>query len=111
MEGSNIILTKHPEGKKGVCISRTDYFLVSESILSILQQVEKLTLNELIDHVQRQFSMDLINNIAWRILVVKLDLEAKGLIKVVPHKYDRYVVYLKLNRKAWKKQYAPVNQA
>lgn len=103
MEGSNVILTRHPEGKKGVCISLRDYHAVSESILSVLQQVEKLTLNDLIDEVQRRFATGVIGNIAWRILVVKLDLEAKGLIKVVPHKYDRYTVYLKLNRKAFKK--------
>jgi hypothetical protein len=111
MEGSNVILTQHPEGKKGVCISRTDYRLVSEAILSVLQQFEKLTLNELIDQVQRSVSLSLSNNIAWRILVVKLDLEAKGLIKTVPHKFDRYVVYLKLNRKAWKKTYHQYEQA
>ena len=106
MEVSNVIQTKHPEGKKGACIPKQDYFLLSESILNVLQHVEKLTLNELIDEVQRQTTFEFASNVAWRILVVKLDLEAKGIIKVVPHKYDRYVVYLKLNRRAFKKQMA-----
>ena len=105
MEANNLIFTKHPEGKKGAAIPKTDYYMICESILDILQQEEKITFNELIDEVQRRLTIDLMTNIAWRILVVKLDLEAKGLIKVTPHKYDRHVVHLKLNRRAWKKLY------
>ena len=105
IERSNIIVTQHPEGKKGANISRTDYHLICESIFSVLQQTEKLTLNELIDQVQHRYNTGLVTNLAWRILMVKLDLEAKGLIKVVPHKFDRHTVYLKLNRREWKKLY------
>lgn len=111
MEASNVIFTKHPEGKKGAVLLKTDYYVICESILSVLLQEEKITFNELIDEVQRRFTFGLMNNIAWRILVVKLDLEAKGLIKVTPHKYDRHVVHLKLNRRAWKKFYSPLTKS
>jgi hypothetical protein len=111
MEASNVIFTKHPEGKKGAALPKNDYYQICESILYVLQQEEKITFNELIDEVQRRLAIGLINNIAWRILVVKLDLEAKGLIKVTPHKYDRHVVHLKLNRRAWKKLYGPLTKS
>lgn len=105
MEADNVIFTKHPEGKKGAALPKTDYHVICESILNVLLQEEKITFNELIDQVQTRLAFGLMNNVAWRILVVKLDLEAKGLIKVSPHKYDRHVVHLKLNRRAWKKFY------
>jgi hypothetical protein len=103
MEFEKVIFTKHPEGKKGACIAKSDYHHICNSILSILEQDDRVTLPDLIDVVQREFNMGIHANIAWRILVVKLDLEAKGLIRTVPNKYDRYMVYLKLNRRELKR--------
>ncbi|RAW00630.1 DUF6958 family protein [Pseudochryseolinea flava] len=94
-----VIFTKHPEGKKGACISKDDYVQLRESILTVLEQTDRITLPELIDIIQRNLPLDGHANIAWRILVVKLDLEAKGLIRSVPNRLDRYMVHLKLNRR------------
>ena len=106
MTDSNIVVTQHPEGKKGASLSRPDYDLIRDSILSILEQTDKLTLNQLIDQVQQRCHARLVTNLAWRILMVKLDLEAKGLIKIVSHPSDRHTVHLRLNRRAWKKLFS-----
>ena len=101
MEYDKLVFTKHPDGKKGACIPKDDYTTLCSSILTVLENEDRITLVELIDVVQNNVGLNA--NIAWRILVVKLDLEAKGVIKSVPHKYDRYIVYLKLNRRERKR--------
>ena len=103
LECDSVVFTKHPEGKRGACIPKDDYHRLCSSILGVLEQEDRITLPELIDMVQHDFDAGINANIAWRILVVKLDLEAKGIIKSVPHKYNRYIVYLKLNRREWKR--------
>lgn len=103
VECDKVVFTQHPEGKRGACIPKDDYYQLCSSILTVLDHEDRITLPELIDMVQRDFNTGINANIAWRILVVKLDLEAKGVIKSVPHKYDRYIVYLKLNRREWKR--------
>ena len=82
------ILTWHPLGKPGAYISKKDYELVSTFILSTLH-AEEMTLLELIQLGENKLAPYIEENIAWHILVVKLDLEARGILvsflKLSPH--------------------------
>ena len=94
-------LTWHPLGKPGVFISKKNYDLVRDFILSILI-AEEMTLTELIAMGNRRLAGQIAENIAWHIFVVKLDLEARGVIRsfqrIAPYKSQ----FLKLNRRATK---------
>ena len=96
------ILTWHPTGKKGVYIAKQDYDLLREFILSVLR-TQEITLKELIEMGESQLPLRIEKDLSWHILVVKLDLEARGLIttvlKMVPHKLQ----FLKLRTRALKK--------
>ena len=95
------ILTWHPLGRSGAYISKKDYDVTREFILSAL--CEEMTLLDLIELGERVLAPIIEDNIAWHILVVKLDLEARGIIvsflKLAPHKAQ----YLKLRKKGARK--------
>jgi hypothetical protein len=94
-------LTWHPLGKPGAFISKKDYDVVRDFILSTLMS-EEMTLMDLIALGERNLAGQIEENIAWHILVVKLDLEARGVIfsflKLAPYKSQ----FIKLKRKASK---------
>ena len=98
-------LTWHPQGKTGCYISKKDYDTVRDFILSTLSSGE-IKLAELIALGEQQLDGHIDENIAWHILVVKLDLEARGIIvsfsKFAPFKSQ----FMKLSRIATK-QIAP----
>ena len=94
-------LTWHPLGRPGAFISKKDYDVVRDFILSTLI-AEEMTLLDLIALGEQKLSGQIGENIAWHILVVKLDLEARGVIlsflKLAPYKSQ----YIKIRRKASK---------
>jgi hypothetical protein len=83
------ILTKHPQGKRGVNISRLKYEKVKKEMLSLLRKAEP-THTELFkllnDKLQNRFD----GNISWYGETVKLDLEARGILKRTTSKPVRY---------------------
>jgi hypothetical protein len=96
------ILTWHPEGKKGVYVAKKDYDLIVDFILSTLKANE-ITINDLIELGEVYLSDKIDKDISWHILVVKLDLEARGLIKTVLKSVPYRSQYLKLCPRALKK--------
>ena len=80
VEARNKILTWHPTGKRGAYIPASDYTLVKNFILSVLKR-EEISITELIGLAKKELVERLVNDISWSVLVVKLDLEARGLIK------------------------------
>jgi hypothetical protein len=84
------ILTKHPEGKKGVRISKNKYNLIRSTIVECLRD-EPLTHLELTKCVNQKLSGKFQGSISWYAETVKLDLEAMGTIERVkemkPHVY------------------------
>jgi hypothetical protein len=83
------ILTRHPGGKSGRNIDRQKYELVKESIFSALQDKE-LTHTELFDHLQKRLKSKFSGNISWYGETVKLDLEARKMIKRTSSKPQKY---------------------
>lgn len=78
------ILTRHPEGKSGVNISRTKYDAVREAIVRSLRADGDLTFTSLARAVERRLP-GFDGSIPWYAESVKLDLEARGLIERVPN--------------------------
>jgi len=78
------ILTKHPEGKRGVNISKAKYNFIKKAILECLER-RKLTFTDLATCVGDKLEGKFEGSIPWYVEVVKLDLEARSIIKRVPH--------------------------
>ena len=78
------ILTLHPEGKKGVNISRAKYETVKDSILQILQGKGEMTFEELGRGVEGRIGGNFEGSVSWYFTTVKLDLEARGIVSRVP---------------------------
>ncbi len=73
------IETLHPEKKRGYVITADVYDKIRAFIISSLQEYEEVLLKELIDLAHRSILAP-IDNLAWYLVIVKLDLEARGII-------------------------------
>jgi hypothetical protein len=78
------IMTLHPQGKMGVNILKRRYDLISNFILGTLKQRGEITYQELNDLAVEELSDNFDGKIAWYIVTVKLDLEAREIIERIP---------------------------
>ena len=76
------IKTLHPHGKNGVNMSRAKYDQLKTAVEKALQK-GPLTFSQLLDKVQSDLSGHFEGSISWYCEYVKLDLEARGLVKRV----------------------------
>lgn len=83
---SEKILTLNLDGKKGVNILKSRYDMMSNAIISVLENKEQVTLVVLGNLVEADLHSKFDGKIAWYLMAVKLDLEAKGIIMRVPNK-------------------------
>jgi hypothetical protein len=77
------ILTQHPEGKKGVNISKEKYNVIRKAIIESLDK-DELTYTFLTESVKKKLENKFEGAIGWYVETVKLDLEAKKIIKRIP---------------------------
>ena len=77
------VLTLHPQGKRGVNISRSKYETMKKTIVEILGKAE-LTHAELTAAVEKKLKGKFDGSIPWYMEGTKLDLEARGVIQPVP---------------------------
>ena len=75
------IMTLHPEGKKGVNISREKYLVMKDTIVTVIKEENETTFNELVSKVEDKLEKKFKGSIGWYTTTVKLDLEARGIIK------------------------------
>ena len=85
------ILTLHPEKKQGVNISREKYEIIREAILSALHKQKEITFMNLSRAVEKEVNGNFEGSVTWYVTTVKLDLEARGLIKCVPNSRPQLV--------------------
>lgn len=78
------ILTKHPEGKYGVNISRKKYDVIRGSIIESLRRKGELTYTDLTKAVKENLTGKFEGSINWYVEAVKLDLEARKVIERIP---------------------------
>lgn len=79
------ILARHPnKTKQGVNISKAKYDVIRKQIVAALGGGKELTLKELVAAVKKQLKGKFDGSISWYTTVVKLDLEARKVIKRTP---------------------------
>jgi len=78
------ILTLHPQGNKGVNISREKYDFIRSFILKTIEDHGEITYEKLNDLAVDQLSDSFDGSIPWYIVSVKLDLEARKIIERIP---------------------------
>ncbi len=83
------ILTRHPQGKRGVKIDEQKYEMHKKAILSALKKKE-LTRTELLDRLDRSLEGKFVGSVHWYGETVKLDLEARKLIERTSSKPQKY---------------------
>jgi hypothetical protein len=79
------ILARHPEkGKQGVRISKAKYEQMRAALVKILRERGEITFTELAEAANQQLRGQFDGSISWYVTTVKLDLEARKIIKRVP---------------------------
>ena len=85
------IRTLHPEKKQGVNISREKYEIIRKAILSALHKQNELTFMNLSRAVEKEVNGNFEGSVTWYVTAVKLDLEARGVVKRVPNSRPQLV--------------------
>ena len=78
------IQLKHPAGKKAISMDKEKYDTLKKYMLSHLKDNSQSTHTELLNSIIKHFKSDKINfsgSVEWHMEWVKLDLEARKLIK------------------------------
>ncbi|GIO24197.1 hypothetical protein [Oceanobacillus sp. J11TS1] len=80
MENKIQLLNPDPS-KKGAVIDHYKYEIVKETILNIIDERGTIAFKELMGEVAHQLSTSFDGSPSWYCTAVKLDLEARGIIK------------------------------
>jgi hypothetical protein len=78
------IQTLHPSGKNGVRIDLHKYELLRDFIIDLLQKEGILTYEYVNNTAIKELSDSFEGSIPWYVVTVKLDLEARGIVKRIP---------------------------
>lgn len=78
------ILTLHPQGKKGVNISREKYDTIRSFILRTIKKHKQITYQKLNNLAEEKLTDSFDGSVPWYIVSVKLDLEARKIIERIP---------------------------
>ena len=85
------IQTLHPEKKQGVNISKEKYDIIRKLILSTLRKHKEMPFMKLSRAVEKDMQGNFEGSVMWYVTTVKLDLEARGKVKRVPHSRPQIV--------------------
>ena len=78
------ILTLHPQGKKGVNISKKKYDQIAAPMLDLIKKRGEISYQELTDILETDLKESFDGKVGWYVVTVKLDLEARGVIERIP---------------------------
>ncbi|MEM1216632.1 MAG: hypothetical protein AAGJ82_13145 [Bacteroidota bacterium] len=78
------ILTLHPQGKKGVNISREKYNTTRTFLLETVAAHGDISFDELNELAEEQLNATFDGSIPWYVVTVKLDLEARQELERIP---------------------------
>ena len=85
------IRTLHPDKKQGVNISKEKYEIIRKAILSTLRTQKEISFRNLSRAVEKEVNGTFDGSVMWYVTTVKLDLEARGEVKRVPHSRPQLV--------------------
>jgi len=98
MQEKKVVQMLRPDGKKGVSIPEDQYESLRLFVLAQLDSRGDATLNELIERANDIFQDKIDSDLSWYVLQVKLDLEARGMIRSFTPPHQKRLFYLKLTR-------------
>lgn len=75
------ILTQHPQGKKGFRIDRHKYEVIQSAIIDLLKNRGTASLQMVVDTLVLNLENSFDGSIPWYVAIIKLDLEARGIIE------------------------------
>lgn len=78
------IMTLHPAGKQGVHILQRRYDFIKDFIIRTIKIHGQISYSDLDDLAVKELSDSFDGKVTWYIVSVKLDLEARNIIKRVP---------------------------
>ncbi len=78
------ILTRHPQGKRGIRMSKEKYDRIRAAIEAILSEQPGLNFVKLADAVDESLRDSYSGSVAWYTISVKLDMEAAGVLERIP---------------------------
>jgi Family of unknown function (DUF6958) len=78
------ILTQHPQGRRGVSMSKAKYDMVRETILGLIRDYGEISSTELLMRCEQLRADSIKDSLSWHVTRVKLDLESRGEIERVP---------------------------
>jgi hypothetical protein len=87
----DMIRTLHPEKKQGVNISKAKYEIIRKAILCALETKREMTFMNLSRTVEKEVNGTFEGSVNWYVTTVKLDLEARGIVKRVPNSRPQLV--------------------
>ena len=86
MAAEEFFLTIHPEPRKqGVRIEKSKYELMRNAILKNLRSYGSMSFSRLGNLLEEQMLKNFDGSVMWYYTTVKLDLEARGVIRRVPN--------------------------
>ena len=86
------IRTLHPAGRgTSVLLRRDRYEAAREAIVEALRHRAPLSFDELVDAVRDRLDVGPLCTVRWYVRTVKLDLEARGVLRCVPHRRPQQV--------------------
>lgn len=78
------IITLHPQGKKGVNISKAKYEQMKQFILETIQAKQEISFEALNGLAVSKLTGKFDGKVTWYMVTVKLDLEARKLVERIP---------------------------
>lgn len=93
------VLLRDRRGKKILSLSTSVYNSVKESILSALSETGEISFFDLLHRLEQNVSVQFKGDLNWCFLVVKRDLEARGIIKIAISSGRNRAQVISLNKK------------
>ncbi|MBD3232556.1 MAG: hypothetical protein GF315_02415 [candidate division Zixibacteria bacterium] len=86
------IYAKHPDpAKQGVNISKDKYDKMKNTMISIIEDRGEVAFGDLMKLTKEKLKEKFNGSIGWYTTVVKLDLEARGIIERIPEKKPQFL--------------------
>ncbi|WP_053217819.1 DUF6958 family protein [Virgibacillus senegalensis] len=86
-----MIQLQHPEGKQGARIRLDKYDLIKKEIVSTVRRGDGISYKQLTKEVNERLKGKFEGSVTWYVTAVKLDLEARDMIKRYTHKRLQYL--------------------
>lgn len=92
-------MLQRPDGRRGIVISKSYYEKLRLFILVYLDDEAGRTLNDVLEKAEQDFpELQTGKNGSWLVLQVKLDLEARGLVKAFVPDYNKRANLIRTTR-------------